>query len=46
MSVPDVQIFPTATGAAAKTVEAHQDPQELIFYSGWVRTPVLAREFD
>lgn len=37
MSVPDVQIFPHATGQAIKTVEAHQDPQELIFYAGWVR---------
>lgn len=36
MSTPDVQIFPTATGNAVKTVEEHQDPQELIFYSGWV----------
>ncbi|EKM53398.1 uncharacterized protein PHACADRAFT_175813 [Phanerochaete carnosa HHB-10118-sp] len=35
MSVPDVKIFPHATGEAAKTVEKHQDPQDLVFYSGW-----------
>lgn len=35
MSVPDVQIFPHATGEAAKTVEKHQAPQDLVFYSGW-----------
>ncbi|GJE91373.1 glutathione S-transferase family protein [Phanerochaete sordida] len=35
MSSPDVQIFPHATGEAAKTVEKHQEPQDLIFYSGW-----------
>ena len=36
MSVPDVKIFPHATGEALKTVEKHQDPQDLVFYSGWV----------
>lgn len=30
-------IFPHATGAALATAEAHKDPQDLIFYSGWVR---------
>jgi glutathione S-transferase len=33
--MPDQKIFPHATGEAAKTVEKHQEPQELIFYSGW-----------
>jgi glutathione S-transferase len=35
MGVPDEHIHPHATGAAAKTVEARQAPQELVFYSGW-----------
>nr|ACF15452.1 glutathione-S-transferase [Phanerodontia chrysosporium] len=35
MPIPDEKIFPHATGAAAKTVEQHQDPQELVFYAGW-----------
>ncbi|KAI0079303.1 glutathione-S-transferase [Panus rudis PR-1116 ss-1] len=35
MSIPDQQIHPVATGRAAETVAQHQDPQELIFYSGW-----------
>ncbi|KAJ6631525.1 glutathione-S-transferase [Mycena sp. CBHHK59/15] len=35
MSIPDEQIFPHATGTAAATVEAHKEPQELIFYAGW-----------
>ncbi|KAF8132219.1 glutathione-S-transferase [Mycena galopus ATCC 62051] len=35
MGVPDEQIFPHATGNAISTVEAHKEPQELIFYSGW-----------
>ncbi|KAJ8502710.1 hypothetical protein ONZ45_g11507 [Pleurotus djamor] len=35
MGVPDEQIFPHATGQAADTVAKHQEPQELIFYSGW-----------
>ena len=38
MSIPDEQIFPYATGAAAETVEKHQQPQDVIFYAGWVRT--------
>ncbi|PSR72646.1 hypothetical protein PHLCEN_2v11481 [Hermanssonia centrifuga] len=37
MSMPDEKIFPHATGFAAKTVEDHQQPQDLVFYSGWVR---------
>ena len=36
MSPSDVQIFPHATGAAAHVVAQHQDPQELVFYCGWV----------
>ena len=36
MSSPDAQIFPHATGAAADTVSKHQEPQDLVFYSGWV----------
>ena len=36
MSNPDQNIFPHATGVAAKTVERHQEPQDLVFYSGWV----------
>ncbi|KAJ7273829.1 glutathione-S-transferase [Mycena rebaudengoi] len=36
MAPPDAQtLFPHATGAAAATVEAHKEPQELTFYSGW-----------
>ncbi|KAF5354979.1 hypothetical protein D9756_005532 [Leucocoprinus leucothites] len=35
MSIPDVQIYPHATGAAAETVKQHQSPQELVFWSGW-----------
>ncbi|KAF8633389.1 hypothetical protein AX17_004560 [Amanita inopinata Kibby_2008] len=35
MSGPDVNIFPHATGAAQRTVEEHQDPQDLTYYSGW-----------
>ncbi|KAJ7647721.1 glutathione-S-transferase [Roridomyces roridus] len=32
---PPTDLFPHATGAALKTVEAHQEPQDLVFYSGW-----------
>ncbi|KAI0359623.1 glutathione S-transferase C-terminal-like protein [Trametes cingulata] len=32
---PDQYIHPHATGLAAKTVEKHQEPQDLVFYSGW-----------
>ncbi|GJE91384.1 glutathione S-transferase family protein [Phanerochaete sordida] len=35
MPVPDEKIFPHATGVAAKTVEEHQAPQDLVFYAGW-----------
>lgn len=35
MAIPDQDLHPTATGAAAKTVEAHQQPQDVTFYSGW-----------
>ncbi|EKM53396.1 uncharacterized protein PHACADRAFT_259750 [Phanerochaete carnosa HHB-10118-sp] len=35
MSIPDERIFPHATGTAAKTVEKRQEPQDLVFYSGW-----------
>ncbi|KAJ7876132.1 glutathione-S-transferase [Mycena olivaceomarginata] len=35
MPVPDEQLFPHATGNAISTVEAHKEPQELIFYAGW-----------
>ncbi len=33
----DHLIYPVATGAAAKVVEQHQEPQDLVFHSGWVR---------
>lgn len=35
MGIPDEQIHPVATGAAAKVVADHQPPQELIFHAGW-----------
>ncbi|KIP04096.1 hypothetical protein PHLGIDRAFT_76517 [Phlebiopsis gigantea 11061_1 CR5-6] len=35
MAIPDEQIFPHATGAAAETVQKHQQPQDVIFYAGW-----------
>ncbi|KAF7792760.1 hypothetical protein EIP86_003858 [Pleurotus ostreatoroseus] len=31
----DHDIHPVATGAAAQIVAQHQEPQELVFYSGW-----------
>lgn len=34
--MPDEHIHPTATGLAKKVVDAHQDPQDLVFWSGWV----------
>ena len=34
MSMPDAKIHPTATGKAIKVVEAHHDPEDLVFYSG------------
>jgi hypothetical protein len=36
MSIPDAKIFPHATGAAELLVAQHQEPQDLVFYSGWV----------
>lgn len=38
MGLPDENIHPHATSRAATTVAEHQEPQDLIFYSGWVRT--------
>ncbi|EJF57539.1 glutathione-S-transferase [Dichomitus squalens LYAD-421 SS1] len=35
MSMPDDKILPHATGEAAKTVEKHKEPQDLVFYAGW-----------
>ncbi|KAI0753111.1 glutathione-S-transferase [Daedaleopsis nitida] len=35
MGLPDEHIHPHATGRAAQTVQQHQEPQELVFYSGW-----------
>ncbi|EPQ55206.1 glutathione-S-transferase [Gloeophyllum trabeum ATCC 11539] len=35
MGVPDEKIHPHATGAAAKTVAQHEQPQDLVFYAGW-----------
>ncbi len=29
-------IYSHATGLAAKTVEQHEAPQDLVFYAGWV----------
>ncbi|KAL0955839.1 hypothetical protein HGRIS_002041 [Hohenbuehelia grisea] len=37
MGIPDEHIHPTATGLAAETVQRHQEPQDLVFYAGWVR---------
>ncbi|KAL7422125.1 hypothetical protein Q5752_002768 [Cryptotrichosporon argae] len=34
----DVDIHPVATGLAKQTVDAHQDEQELVFWSGWSAT--------
>jgi hypothetical protein len=36
MGIPDENIYPNATGNAAKTVAEHQAMQDLVFYSGWV----------
>ena len=41
MSTPDQQIHPHATGRAAQTVEQHQEPQDLVFYSGWVGIQIV-----
>jgi len=35
MALPDEDIYPTATGAALKTVKAHEKPAGVILYSGW-----------
>ncbi|KAI1791242.1 glutathione-S-transferase [Ganoderma leucocontextum] len=35
MGLPDENIHPHATGRAATTVAQHQEPQDLLFYSGW-----------
>ncbi|KAL5501286.1 hypothetical protein ACEPAH_8546 [Sanghuangporus vaninii] len=35
MAIPDQNMHPHATGEAAKTTSAHQEPQEIVFYSGW-----------
>jgi len=35
MSVPDQKIHPHATGEAQKLVEAHSEPQDLVFHAGW-----------
>ncbi|PIL33460.1 transporter [Ganoderma sinense ZZ0214-1] len=35
MAIPDEDFHPVATGQAAKTVEAHQAPQDVVFYAGW-----------
>ena len=36
MSMFDAKIFPHATGAAELVVAQHQEPQDVVFYSGWV----------
>ena len=36
MAIADADLFPHATGEAAKTVAKHTEPQELVFYAGWV----------
>lgn len=35
-SHPDADIHDRATGPAADTVAKHQDPQDIVFWSGWV----------
>lgn len=37
MGIPEENIYPHATGPAEHLVAKHQEPQELIFYAGWVR---------
>ncbi|KAJ3564644.1 hypothetical protein NP233_g8159 [Leucocoprinus birnbaumii] len=34
-AIPDAQIYPHATGDAAEVVKQHQEPQDLVFWSGW-----------
>lgn len=36
MSMPDAKIFPHATGAAELVVARHKEPQDVVFYGGWV----------
>lgn len=44
MSIPDAQIHPHATGPAEAIVAKHQEPQDLVFYAGWVsRLRLFAR---
>ncbi len=33
--MPDEEIFPHATGAAEKTVAAHQEPCDLVYHGSW-----------
>ncbi|WVQ82456.1 hypothetical protein IAT38_004585 [Cryptococcus sp. DSM 104549] len=35
MPLPDSNIHPTATGLAKETVDAHQEKQDLVLWSGW-----------
>ncbi len=46
-SMPDEEIFPHATGAAGKTVAAHQEPCDLVYHGSWfcpfVQVSLLAR---
>lgn len=42
MSRPDEHIFPHATGRTTQTVEQREAPQDLVFYSGWVRAVALS----
>lgn len=35
MPIPDADVFPHATGAAAKFVEEHSQPAELTLYGSW-----------
>lgn len=32
---PDAQLYPSATGAAARTIERHQNDLPLKLYAGW-----------
>jgi hypothetical protein len=43
MPGPDENVHPEATGEAKKLVDAHQDAQDLVFYSGWVRLRIRNR---
>jgi hypothetical protein len=40
MPGPDENVHPEATGEAKKLVDAHQDAQDLVLYSGWVSFPI------